>query len=91
MYPVGTKIYYTGDVANQPLWGEVESHGGGNGNPPYMNLRMENGEKFMGIFPSHFSPSPGRRFMLKEEYDADRAARIKEFRAAHKRYKELSG
>lgn len=75
---VGTRIYYTGDAANLPDFGTVMRI-----NPPCrfapsgtVDIRLDDGREFRGIYPSYFDPAPGRRFMTEAEYRKDRQTRI---------------
>jgi len=74
---VGTRIYYTGDMANiesegtiynvvhDPRWGQ------------HYDLHFDDGRISRGIHPVAFQPSPGRRFWPLAEWMAYRAERIK--------------
>ena len=83
---MGREVYYTGDMANHEGYGEVVNYredarfgdsfdvrlpdgGGEDGNEPRV---------FRGLSMVHFSPSPGRRFWWREEWEEFRAARIAE-------------
>ncbi len=70
---VGDRIYYTGDVANQPGWGTVVCSG-----PTNVGLDLDD-EGIINIYPSgigdtyHGHGDP--RFVTKAAYDAWRASR----------------
>lgn len=77
--PIGTRIYYTGDMANLDGCGTVT----GLREPtrfsgPGLDIKMDDGREFLGVFPASFMPSPGRRFWLLEDWKADRSRRIEE-------------
>ena len=87
LLPVGSEVYYTGDVANPPGKGRVKAHrksaGGGS-----MDIEIEGrdwdtgswsyakGREFLRLTPAHFAPGPGRRFWTLEEWRADRRAKM---------------
>jgi len=79
---VGTLIYYTGDMANQPDFGIVEKinpadrFGG-----PSVNVKLEDGRTHRGLPVLAFNPGPGRRFMTADEYHEERRAKIEQFKA----------
>ncbi len=81
---LGVRIYYTGDMANScgsgviterlpinPKWGYRE-----------VKIAMDDGRKWFAIGLTSFQPSPGRRFWLETDWQADRDRRIAEFRAS---------
>jgi hypothetical protein len=74
---IGTKIYYTGDMANQSGFGEVIAHRSDWG----MDIRFEDGRAFNALTMSSFSAGPGRRFMTLETHKAERAAQIAQMHA----------
>ena len=76
--PIGTDIYYTGDMANQPGRGTVVHI-----IPPsrwadrqYQVLFTDGRE--MVISPCYLNPQPGRRFWLWEEWQAERTRTLEE-------------
>ena len=93
MYDVGTEVYYTGDVANQDGFGTVvnvrKHFDRGQWDYSYdlhFPANDSEGERtFKGIYQAMFDGAPGRRFMLKSEYDADKAAKLATMRANYHR------
>lgn len=84
---IGTKIYYTGDMANGSGFFVVSAHRPGNYGHT-IELR-ETGDTygdeprtFRGLMLSSFQPGPGRRFELHSEWKAEREAKIAAFAAA---------
>lgn len=74
MYKVGDKIYYTGDQANIEGFGEivlVNSVYGG-----LYDIQLEDGRLIRKIGHYMFDRSPGRRFWLLSEWEADRKEKI---------------
>lgn len=76
----GTRIYYTGDMANIEDFGSIVKI-----NPPSrfathgtIDMKLDDGREINGIYPSAFDPGPGRRFMTEAENKANRAASIKQ-------------
>ena len=92
LHPVGTKIWYTGDMANHSGAGVVESIRE-NTIGRSMNVVIK-GEydrfteswtkdrKFQGLTMAHFSPGPGRRFWTRTEWEEDRAVKLAALRQA---------
>lgn len=80
---VGQRVYYTGDMANQPAWCTISKR---DDNPRWglsYNLLGDGIEarEFFGIFPSQFGTRAGKRFVIKEEHDAQQAAKMDRVRA----------
>jgi hypothetical protein len=78
---IGTRIYYTGDMANQDGFGEIIAvHGPDrwySGN--CYDIRMEDGRLWKRVMDCQIQTKdrrPGERFMTVEVYQADRQARI---------------
>ncbi len=82
---IGTEVYYTGDMANVSGFGKVTAWTHGRfGSQVQITLEDgggEDGEEARGfwVHPASFDPSPGRRFVLRSEYEANRAARMAAF------------
>ncbi len=77
---VGERIFYTGDIANIEEWCTITDR---DDNPRWgllYALQGDDGGEYPGIPPSNFD-GPGRRFVPKAEYDADRAEKIARMRA----------
>ena len=89
----GDRIYYTGDMANMPSAGTITKiRPPDKWGPESYDIKFDE-ERFdgdaletRGIYKSAFTPGPGRRFMLLEEYTADRERRIEEMQ---RRYQTL--
>jgi hypothetical protein len=69
--PVGTKIYYVGDVCNSPSFGEITAVTSSPWSPCQYNMLMVGGEVVKGILPSNFGglERGGHRFRLQVEGD----------------------
>ncbi len=85
-YPliVGTKIYYTGDMANQSAQGRIVKV-----YPPdryccggSYDIEYEDDRRMTRrITPASFAPGPGRRFWPLGEWNAKRETEMKKFYA----------
>ena len=85
---VGTRIYYTGDMANMSSYGTItETRDATRYGPAYVSIlydepRFEGDTLHSSKIPlCLFSPSPGRRFYLAEEWDSLRAESLAKFYA----------
>ena len=78
----GEKIYYTGDAANADGFGEIVLVDSDLRFGTQVKIKMDDGRSFW-ISPAAFVPGPGRRFMLRSEYAAERAEKIAEFERAY--------
>ena len=81
---VGEKIYYTGDMANLPAKGKIIRVHGNEFYPLLYDIELDNGEEVRvsrNISPVMLEKSPGRRFILMSEYEAERAEKIKELKS----------
>ena len=77
LLPIGTEVYYTGDMANQPGRGRVKAHRlSAFGESMDLEIEGAGAREFLGLTMAHFSPGPGRRFWTLEEWRADRKAKI---------------
>ena len=82
LLPIGTPIYYTGDMANQDGFGIVSAHREGDKwSSPSMDLYLKDGRTFKAVWPGMFDPAPGRRFMTTETYQRERAEKIARMQA----------
>ena len=87
-YQTGDRIYYKGDMANCEDFGIIIAI-----RPAdkwaclSYDIRLDDGRDIKGLPHIHFEPSPGRRFWLLSEWEADRKVRIEAMQA---RIKELS-
>jgi hypothetical protein len=78
----GTKVYYTGDMANQSGHGEIESLRGDQveirlyEQPSDFGAEYGLEERRFFVPRAAFSPSPGQRFYFREEWMRQRAERI---------------
>lgn len=83
VHPVGTGIYYTGDMANQPGRGTVAAiRPATRWSSESMDITLEDGREMRGIQISNFS-GIGRRFWTMDEYQADRAKKIAQIEAEY--------
>ncbi len=78
IYTPGTRIYYTGDMANSEDYGVIVSY-----TPPgkwsdNIKIRLDDGRIFNVSSPA-FIPGPGRRFWLADDWDAEKQKRINAF------------
>ena len=90
--PVGTEIYYTGDMANADGYGTITKVREATRFAPISyDITMEGGREIKGLYFQMFQPSPGRRFWLKAEHEAEREARIAQMRARGNIYDEHNG
>lgn len=84
--PIGTRIYYTGDMANGSSQGTVVAYYPRTRYSPESVDILLDDERFDGdtsrmakrVPLIAFDPSPGRRFHLLAEYEAERKARLEE-------------
>lgn len=82
---VGTRIYYTGDVANNHGFGEIiEVIPPGKWQGQFVIL-MDDFRKLITVTDSAFTPGPGRRFWLESEWMAKREKEIAEAKAEYER------
>lgn len=86
---VGARIYYTGDMANQPAIGTItETRRDRWGFSVDIGWDAEEGLErkppTRGLQAAHFSPGPGQRFYLLDEWRTLRAGRIGEMQAARR-------
>jgi hypothetical protein len=89
MLPIGTKVYYTGDMANQDGHFAVIAHRGGIS----CDLREDNGERtFRGVMhiAEQYNGSCGDRFVTESTWAAHREARILEMQRAAQRRNYLA-
>jgi hypothetical protein len=78
----GTRIYYTGDQANSEGRGVVAKyHPAGKYNAECVDIEFDDGRRFAMVFVAGFSPGPGRRFWLLDEWQEDRQKRVAEYLA----------
>jgi len=88
-FTIGDKVYYTGDAANVDGWFEVAeieepSRFCGSGSVDLIETQKSAGGSarrvFRGVYVSAFNPSPGRRFVRREEWLAQREAALAAYR-----------
>ena len=80
---IGQEIYYTGDMANTSTEGKIIKKYSNSFYPVLYDIQLTNkeGERVSkGIFPVAFQKSPGRRFIVREEYQKERQEKIKELK-----------
>lgn len=71
---IGTRIYYTGDMANASDHGMITAERPANRFAPLSyDITLDDGRTFKGVWAIAFDPGPGRRFWTDAEYEADRA------------------
>lgn len=83
LLPVGTAIYYTGDVANHEGFGEIAGVHVSAWATQYEVL-FEDGRKFFVMAGEFDYDGPGIRFMTKAKYEAKRAEKIARMQAEYK-------
>jgi ribosomal protein L37AE/L43A len=71
LLPIGSKIYYTGDMANQDGEGWVGSHmPASRFGSASLNIQLEDGRVFGGVYPSNVrwphEDNRGQRFVIRE-------------------------
>lgn len=79
----GVRIYYTGDMANQPGHGAITLRRPIDPRWKYkqVDISMDDGRTMRAIGIENFQPAPGRRFWLGDDWQADRERRIAEFKS----------
>jgi hypothetical protein len=91
----GTRIYYTGDMANASGFGTITKirlcdwYGFTydvtiDAIPCKFGYDIEE-RQFLGVHLASFQPSPGRRFWTKSLYEEDRIEKIAEMKASYER------
>ena len=68
--PVGTKVYYTGDIANHPNTGTIQASYSNRWNPRQYDIAFDDGSVHLGILPSNFGRAHskgGHRFEVLAE------------------------
>lgn len=82
-HAVGTKVYYTGDMANQSGNGVVVAiRPATEWTHESMDITLDDGREMRAIQISNFS-GIGRRFWTMDEYQADRAKKIAQMEAEY--------
>lgn len=76
----GTRIIYTGDVANHAGRGEIVAVTSNRWSPCQYDIRLEDGREMRAVQPSNFE-GIGRRFELESEYDKKRRAFLEQLTA----------
>lgn len=77
----GTRIYYTGDMANQPDDGTItrlvpaNKYGGAS-----VDIDFDEGNN-RNVTLLGFAPGPGRRFWLQDDWIQERATKLRESQA----------
>jgi len=82
-YQAGDRVYYTGDMANLPSEGIIVKRNEPDRFAPInYDIRFDkDGEIHRGVYYLSFESSPGRRFWLLSEWEADLYASIKRMQA----------
>lgn len=78
---VGERIYYTGDMANQPDWGIV-TRWGFDGWGQSADLAMDSGKTIRQLSVASFQRTPGARFVFEDAWKSERAQAIRNFEEA---------
>lgn len=80
----GVRVYYTGDMANSPDHGTITLRRPIDPRWKYkqVDIALDDGRTMRGIGIESFQPSPGRRFWLAADWQADRDRRMTEFLAS---------
>jgi len=81
--PVGTKVYYVGDAANQPRFGTITAITSDRWSACQYDMFMSDGQVVKGIQPSNFGglERGGHRFRLQVEEDEPRRRSEEEYYA----------
>lgn len=67
-FEVGTEVYFTGDMANEPSSGKIlKVYQPDQFSPLCYDIQLDDGRLSRKIWHLAFQPSPGRRFMLMTE------------------------
>ena len=78
----GTRIIYTGDMANLSGKGSIVAVTSNRWSPCQYDIKLDDGREMKAIQPSNFT-GPGRRFILQPKYDKQREAYIAQLRSRH--------
>lgn len=81
---VGSKVYYTGDMANQPYMAKVIEIKEDSWGTKFLLEDIENGDKHW-IESIHLEISPGQRFKTYQQYTDEREAQMAEFKKTMER------
>lgn len=88
--PVGTELHYSGDMANVSGKGIIVKH-----RPATewshisVDIQLEDGRDIKGIAPCMFDKTPGQRFHIMTEWQAERAEKIAQMKADFERVMAL--
>lgn len=77
--PVGTRIYYKGDMANADGFGSISGHF----SPTTVNISFDDGREFKAVFASQFENSRFQRFYLADNWKAQQEAAIIQLQRRH--------
>ena len=86
-FAIGTRVYYTGDMANQSGTGIISEHypadrwTNGSFDITEVDGPLSGGRTWRRIQPSHFAKGPGVRFWLESEWHAKRSGEIRQLKA----------
>lgn len=81
-YSSGTRVYYTGDMANMEGAGVITRFiPAGKYAPDTVDIQLDDGRKIGGLWVLSFSPGSGRRFWLESEWQAKRKMDIERMTA----------
>jgi hypothetical protein len=73
----GTRIYYSGDMANCGDFGVVKRAYSDKWGA-FFDIHLDDGRSIKGLHQISFNPGPGRRFMAFAEYQEDRQKKLLE-------------
>lgn len=80
--PIGTTIYYTGDMANHDGTGSIVAHRPATKwGPASVDVLMEDGRTMNALWPNMFEGSIGQRFYRMTDWQAKQAAARAEMEA----------
>ena len=78
---LNTKVYYTGDMANQPGEGKVVKVRPQNRfGPETYDIQFDDGRLFKGVFGLSFDAGAGRRFWPLAQWQVEQQIRIEQLK-----------
>jgi hypothetical protein len=76
---VGTKIFYTGDMANLAAFGVIVEVKSNQFYSVFYRIKYEDGHENNCVLPASFEDAPGKRFWVRSEYNEDRRQKLIDF------------
>ena len=76
----GTKIFYTGDMANGEGYGHIVKAYSNQIYSEVYDIEMNDGRKFPALTAANFSKGPGQRFHIASDYDREKTRRLEAFK-----------